>query len=695
MNTTELVQFVARGKGSNTTSSRSAKPPHYNELLGPLRTGVLLARECLLNEQRIDGSWLAYQAGDASLPSQLILLLAYLGRDETGLIPQAAAAILDSQYRDGGWSVLPGGPIDLSTSVQAYFALKLAGYEPADNRLSMAREVIRQLGGVSKTDVTTRRYLALFRQVSYEACPPVVPEHALLKSWCRTRAKPQTAANRSSAWYAPFAVVWALRPVRDVGFVYGVRELFVDMPTGWANPADPALVPANRGRPWKLRRLRRSLSATVWKQCERWGLTPLRRRALDCAEAELLRSIRPSQIARLSFFDLVWQMIALDALGFSAECHECQVGYNRLLDLVHVDTEAELAQPQLRTLPCLDTAIVHRAICASGLPSTQENVTNAAVWLSTHRRSYLAAASSIELARLIQRLSTPTDELVKVDHTLPPDIHLSESRFSRCESSTLDKRNEVMVRQLVEELVARQNCDGGWSGGQPATRRGRKRRHQNKQLRSRKVASTSDTTGIVLEVLASCGRDDIQPVLQRAVQFLRHMQRADGSWDSATGVRFIHGTSAAICGLIAAGLEPEDETIAAGINWLIVHQHASGGWGETAPAHLEDMHFYVADLNSTQSAWALSAMVASGLSLDPAALRAVRFLLDSQAENGQWHDVRPVQRDHELGRWYRDDLRAIADPLLALSQWAVAAAASHSGEVHPVKLRLIGSLVDD
>ena len=61
----------------------------------------------------------------------------------------SARFILDQQLPEGGWNNYPDGPADLSVSVKAYFALKLAGHNPDAPHMRRACEVIRGLGGAA------------------------------------------------------------------------------------------------------------------------------------------------------------------------------------------------------------------------------------------------------------------------------------------------------------------------------------------------------------------------------------------------------------------------------------------------------------------------------------------------------------------------------------------------------------------
>jgi len=154
----------------------------------------------------------------------------------------------------------------------------------------------------------------------------------------------------------------------------------------------------------------------------------------------------------------------------------------------------------------------------------------------------------------------------------------------------------------------------------------------------------------------------------RAIALLRRTQRADGSWDSETGIRFIHGTSLAVRRLVAAGCSPEDRAVEAGVHWLLVHQQPTGGWGETAS--LED--YTSGPATATQTAWALLALIAVGSTDCEAVRQGIRFLLETQEEEGFWDEPQFTLRDTKGQPMYRNELHATCYPLMALSRWAIA-----------------------
>src|SRR3546814_11228803 len=73
--------------------------------------------------------------------------------------------------------------MDLSASVKAYFALKLAGDDPEAPHMQRARAAILAAGGAAQINVFPRITLALFGQVPWRAVPAMPVELILLPRW--------------------------------------------------------------------------------------------------------------------------------------------------------------------------------------------------------------------------------------------------------------------------------------------------------------------------------------------------------------------------------------------------------------------------------------------------------------------------------------------------------------------------------
>ena len=222
----------------------------------------------------MDGFWCAELEGDTILESETILLWAYLGLEHTPLARRAAAYLVQKQLPDGGWSMYPGGRVEISGSVKAYFALKLTGHDPSAEYMQRARRAILAHGGADAVNSFTRFYLALLGQISYNQCPAVPPEMVLAPKWFPVNLYAVSAWSRTII--VPLSIVSALQPVRRIEATRGIRELFLQEPAHWPPLRCPGLVGGTGPLSWD-RFFRVVEGALKWTQ--RLRLAPFRRRA--------------------------------------------------------------------------------------------------------------------------------------------------------------------------------------------------------------------------------------------------------------------------------------------------------------------------------------------------------------------------------------------------------------------------------
>jgi squalene-hopene/tetraprenyl-beta-curcumene cyclase len=183
--------------------------------------------------------------------------------------------------------------------------------------------------------------------------------------------------------------------------------------------------------------------------------------------------------------------------------------------------------------------------------------------------------------------------------------------------------------------------------------------------------STPDLAGRVLEALGQLGRRLGDPAVDRAVAYVRREQNADGSWFGRWGVNYIYGTWQAIAGLVAVGVPIDDPAIVAGADWLLVHQQACGGWGES-PDSYESPHLRGQGTpTASQTAWAILGLLAAGMERHPAVARGIRYLTTMQNDDGTWDEAEFTGTGFPRVFYLRYHYYPIYFPLLALSNWAV------------------------
>ena len=148
-----------------------------------LADAISRAQEYLLAQQELDGYWWAELEANVTLTAEFVMLHKILGTEREATIQQAARYLLREQREHGGWELYFGDGGEISTSVEAYFALRLAGYSADDERLVKAREFILARGGVSKSRVFTKLHLALFGAFAWEGIPTLPPWFMFLPKW--------------------------------------------------------------------------------------------------------------------------------------------------------------------------------------------------------------------------------------------------------------------------------------------------------------------------------------------------------------------------------------------------------------------------------------------------------------------------------------------------------------------------------
>src|SRR6476646_1599644 len=149
-----------------------------------LERTITRATEALLNEQRPDGHWVFELEADATIPSEYILLVHYLGETpNVELERKIGVYIRRNQAEHGGWPLYHDGAFDLSATVKAYFALKMIGDLPDAPHMKRARQAILARGGADRTNVFTRIQLALYGETTWGNTPTVPVELILLPRW--------------------------------------------------------------------------------------------------------------------------------------------------------------------------------------------------------------------------------------------------------------------------------------------------------------------------------------------------------------------------------------------------------------------------------------------------------------------------------------------------------------------------------
>src|SRR5438046_4666174 len=189
-----------------------AKLPPPATPLGKDRLDVAIERALsyLKSIQHQDGYWLGELEADTTLESDYIFYLHVLGRFDRQRVSKLAEYIRLRQLEDGGWNIYFGGPSEVNATLKAYLALKLAGDSPESRHMVRARQRIRQLGGLERTNSFTRCYLALAGLIGWQMVPAIPPELMFLPRWVPLNIYEMSSWTR--AIVIPLTILYGLKP---------------------------------------------------------------------------------------------------------------------------------------------------------------------------------------------------------------------------------------------------------------------------------------------------------------------------------------------------------------------------------------------------------------------------------------------------------------------------------------------------
>src|ERR1019366_2904435 len=195
------------------------------------------AREHLLGLQHEQGWWQGELETNVTMDAEDLLLREFLGIRAADETAAAARWIASKQRDDGTWANFYGGPGDLSTTVEAYVALRLAGHPPEAPHMALAADWIRARGGIAATRVFTRIWLALFGEWPWDELPVMPPEMIYFPAWSPLNVYDFACWARQTI--VPLTIVGSLRPARPLPFTLAELRAEATPPVkggraGWA-----------------------------------------------------------------------------------------------------------------------------------------------------------------------------------------------------------------------------------------------------------------------------------------------------------------------------------------------------------------------------------------------------------------------------------------------------------------------------
>jgi len=603
------------------------------------------ARRHLLSLQAPEGWWKGELQTNVTMDAEDMLLREFLGIREAAASERSAVWIRSQQREDGSWANFHGGPGDLSTTIEAYVALRLAGDGPEASHMRVASAFVRSAGGLERARVFTHIWLAMFGAWPWRNVPELPPEIMLLPA--RAPLSIYDFACWARQTVVALSIVLSEKPVRPLPF--RIDELHG--PHQWT-----------RGRAHSATARALTVADRALALYGRLPLRPLRQAGLARAERWIVRR----QEADGSWGGIqppwVYSLIALHLRGYPIEHPLIKAGLDGLERFTL--EEGDSRRLEACQSPVWDTALAIVALADAGVPGDDPALVRAADWL-IGEQVLLAGDWAVRRPGLRPggwAFEFANDYYPDIDDTA--EVVLALLRVTPPDAARL----EQSLARALEWVEGMQDSGGGWGAFDAA--------NTKRMLRDLPFCDfgevidppSADVTAHAVEMLAALGRSDTDAA-RRGVAWLIAEQEPDGSWFGRWGVNHVYGTGATVPALVAAGVPVGDESIRRAVRWLEDHQNPDGGWGEDPRSYVDPAAIGRGNSTASQTAWALLALHAAG-ERSLAMRRGIRFLVTSQREDGGWDEPEYTGTGFPGHFYINYHLYRIVFPIMALARCA-------------------------
>ena len=586
-----------------------------------LSKAILKTHEYYLSQQHKDGYWWYELEANVTITAEYLMLLHFIGLKDASRDRKIAKHILKNQRTDGTWAIHWGGEGDLSTTVEAYFALKLAGYSADSIPLKKARDFILESGGLEASRVFTKIFLALFGEFDWRAIPSIPVEINLLPSWFPGNIYNFSSWARSTI--VPLSVVLDRKPVRPLPENIGVGELYKE-------PGKLPPVTTQKLSPFSWKRFFIVLDHLI-KTVEDMPVRPLRTKALKNTEQWIHDHQDPSGDWGGIQPAMVNSILALSSLGYGTAYEPIRKGLEALENFC-IEKNDELVL-QSCISPVWDTALTSLALLYSGMDRDNHSLASACEWLVS-KQIFCKGDWSVKRPDL-----HPGGWAFEFDNNWYPDVddtcvvlmllnRYADRRFVTSES----------LHGGLRWILGMRGRDGGWGAFDVDNNLRLLNQLPFGDLEAMIDPSTPDLTGRVLEILGLVGYSPSHDIVRRAIRFLRKQQEEDGTWWGRWGVNYIYGTSAVLVGLASVGEDMSKAYVQKAVRWFKYHQKLDGGWGECCESYGEKHLKCQGWSTPSQTAWAILALIAAGEGTGEEVYKGIKYLLKKQKADGTWEE---------------------------------------------------------
>lgn len=588
-----------------------------------------------------DGHWYGELKTNATITAEYVMLYQALGLEDSLKRDREALCkwFLSHQNPDGSWGIAPGYPGEISTTTEAYLALKILGISTESSEMQRACSFAKSIGGVAKVRIFTRIYLAMFGLFPWKAVPQLPAELILMPSWAPINIYSLSSWARSTV--VPLLVISHHQPVYELPNGQSVENDFLD--ELWCNPTDK-LVPYTEPVLDTVKTDKVSLVFTIIDKII-YQLGGLRRfPSRGYARRECVNWILEHQEVAGDWAGIFPPMhaglLALRLEGFNMTDSCIARGIEAVERFAWQDNEGG-KRIQACVSPVWDTILMGIGLCDAGIPGIDAHLVKAVHWIKNHQ--LLGPEGDW---RIYQPNVSPGGFSFEYHNTWYPDVDDTAAAILAFLKQDPTSASSTHVMTAVEWVLCMQNKDGGWAAFD----------YENTKLFLNKIPfsdmdslldpSTADVTGRILEAFGLLRHvsskvkvpeellKEIDLACNHGVKYLASTQEQSGAWYGRWGANYIYGTSNAVCSLVYyVDSNPEVRLlIQSAIKWLKLVQNTDGGFGEVLGSYKDPTLAGHGKSTASQTAWGAMALLACLPADDEAVRQSIAYLLASQTE---------------------------------------------------------------
>jgi squalene-hopene/tetraprenyl-beta-curcumene cyclase len=586
---------------------------------------IAASQQYLLSIQNPTGYWWAELESNVTITAEVVLLHKIWETDETRPLHKVAAYLRQEQRQHGGWELYYGDGGELSTSVEAYMALRLLGVPATDPAMIRAKAFILQRGGISKTRIFTKLHLALIGCYNWRGIPSLPPWIMLLPKAFPVNIYEMSSWARSST--VPLLIVCDRKPVFITNPTINLDELY-------AEGVDQVRWELPQVGDWT------DLFLTLdqgFKFAESLNLVPFREEGIKAAEKWILERQEATGDWGGIIPAMLNSMLALRCLDYDRNDPIVERGLQAIDNFVIETENSYRVQPCVS--PVWDTAWVIRALVESGFAPDHPAVVKAGEWLL--QKQILDYGDWA----VKNRQGKPGAWAFEFDNRFYPDVDDSAVVVMALHLAKLpnEKIKQAAIARALNWMASMQCKPGGWAAFDLDNDQDWLNSIPYGDLKAMIDPNTADVTARVVEMLGACDLSIDSDNLERSLTYLLREQESEGCWFGRWGVNYIYGTSGVLSALALIYPQKHKLSIERGAAWLVGCQNPDGGWGETCRSYDDPSLKGKGNSTASQTAWALIGLLAAGEASGNLALEAIEqgisYLVATQKPDGTWFEA--------------------------------------------------------